>query len=152
MDRIATKRAVLKAARTRMNDTAAELRARIEELRSVTLGDDNAESASQTESRRGGDLDLLNSTGTQLEHLLLDIERLESIDPEATMSSVQFGAVVHTNERNLLIGFSLEEFDALGRRYLGVTPKAPLVQALYGRKEGEEVAVNGLAYVLLEIC
>src|SRR5690606_19371400 len=97
----------------------------IEELRSVTLGDDNAESASQTESRRGGDLDLLNSTGTQLEHLLLDIERLESIDPEATMSSVQFGAVVHTNERNLLIGFSLEEFDALGRRYLGVTPKAP---------------------------
>ncbi|MCB9183713.1 MAG: hypothetical protein H6591_07320 [Flavobacteriales bacterium] len=152
MDRIATKRAVLKAARTRMHDTAAELRARIEELRSVTLGDDNAESASQTESRRGGDLDLLNSTGTQLEHLLLDIERLESIDPEATMNSVQFGAVVHTNERNLLIGFSLEEFDALGRRYLGVTPKAPLVQALHGRKEGEEVAVNGLAYVLLEIC
>lgn len=152
MDRIATKRAVLKAARTRMEDTAAELKARIEELKAVTIGDDNADSASQTESRRGGDVDLMNSLGAQLEHVLQDLDRLSIISPESPMDSVQFGAVVHTSARNLLIGFSLEEFDAGGKRYLGVTPKAPLVQALYGRKEGEHATVNGVDYEVQGIC
>lgn len=152
MDRIAIKRAVLKAARTRMEDTASELRARIEELKAVTIGDDNADSASQTESRRGGDLDLMNSLGAQLEHVLLDLDRLGIIAPDSPMDTVQFGSVVHTDVRNLLIGFSLEEFDAGGRRYLGVTPKAPLVQALYGRKEGDRATLNGVEYVVQGIC
>lgn len=152
MDRAATKRAVLKAARTRLENTAAELKARIEELRAVTIGDDNAESASQTESTRGGDVDLMNSLSMQLEHVLQDIDRLAIVAPDAPMDSVQFGAVVHTDHRNLLVGFSLEEFDAGGRRYLGVTPKAPLVQALYGRKVGDSAVVNGVAYTVQEIC
>ncbi|HRD53162.1 MAG TPA: hypothetical protein PKY96_11005 [Flavobacteriales bacterium] len=152
MDRIATKRAVLLAARHRLESTAAELKARIEELKAVTIGDDNADSASQTESTHGGDVDLMNSLGAQYEHVLQDIDRLGIVSPEAIMESVQFGAVVHTDQRNLLIGFSLEEFEAAGKPYLGVTPKAPLVQALYGRKAGERALVNGIAYTVLEIC
>ncbi|MFZ1692149.1 MAG: hypothetical protein WAT74_03040 [Flavobacteriales bacterium] len=152
MDRIATKRAVLLAARQRLENTAAEMKARIEELKAVTIGDDNADSASQTESTHGGDVDLMNSLGAQYEHVLQDLDRLSIVSPEAIMESVQFGAVVHTDQRNLLIGFSLEEFEADGKRYLGVTPKAPLVQALYGRKAGERALVNGIAYTVLEIC
>lgn len=152
MDRIATKRAVLKAARTRLENTAAELKARIDELKAVTIGDDNAESASQTESTRGSDVDLMNSLGMQLEHVLQDIDRLGIVAPDALMDTVQFGAVVHTDRRNLLVGFSLEEFDAGGKRYLGVTPKAPLVQSLYGRKVGESAVVNGVAYTVQDIC
>lgn len=151
MDPIATKKAVLKAARTRLENTAAELRARIEELKAVTIGDDNAESASQTESTRGSDVDLMNSLGAQMEHVLQDIDRLAIVSPEARMDRVQFGAVVHTDRRNLLVGFSLEEFDAAGRRYLGVTPKAPLVQALVGRKAGETATVNGMDYAITEV-
>jgi hypothetical protein len=152
MDRIATKKAVLKAARTRLENTAAELRARVNELRAVTIGDDNAESASQTESTRGGDVDLMNSLGLQLEHVQQDLDRLGIVAPEAVMDSVQLGAVVHTDQRNLLVGFSLEEFDAGGRRYLGVTAKAPLVQALYGRRAGDSVDVNGIRYTVQDIC
>ncbi|MBK7945013.1 MAG: hypothetical protein IPJ85_06765 [Flavobacteriales bacterium] len=152
MDRAAIKKAVLKAARTRLENTAAELKARIEELKAVTIGDMNAESASQTESTRGSDVDLMNSLGAQYEHVLQDIDRIGIVAPHALMDTVQFGAVVHTDQRNLLIGFSLEEFDAMGKRYLGVTPKAPLVQALYGRKSGETAQVNGVTYAVLEIC
>ncbi len=152
MDRTAIKKAVLKAVRTRLENTAAEMKARIQELKAVTIGDDNAESASQTESTRGSDVDLMNSLGAQLDHVLQDIDRIGIIAPDAPMDTVQFGAVVHTDQRNLLIGFSLEEFDAGGKRYLGVTPKAPLVQALYGRKAGESAQVNGIAYTVQEIC
>lgn len=128
------------------------MKARMEELKAVTIGDDNADSASQTESTHGGDVDLMNSLGAQYEHVLQDLDRLSIVSPEAVMESVQFGAVVHTDQRNLLIGFSLEEFEADGKRYLGVTPKAPLVQALYGRKAGERALVNGISYTVLEIC
>lgn len=151
MDPIAIRKAVLKAARSRLENTAAELKARIEELKAVTIGDDNAESASQTESTRGSDVDLMNSLSVQLEHVLQDLERLANVSAEAAMDTVQFGAVVHTDQRNMLVGFSLEEFDAAGRRYLGVTPKAPLVQALYGRKAGESATVNGVRYTITEV-
>jgi transcription elongation GreA/GreB family factor len=152
MDRNALKGAVLRAAAARLEVTANELRARIEELKAVTIGDENAESASQTEHTRGGDLELMSSLGKQLEHVMQDAERLASVSPDELMDTVQFGAVVHTDQRDLLIGVSLEEFEALGRSYLGVTPKAPLVQALLGLRKGEVARVNGLDYAIQELC
>lgn len=151
MDTIALKRSVLTAARTRLQATADELKERISDLKAVTIGDDNAESASQTESTRGSDVELMNSLGEQYEHVLRDNELLGAIDPSAGMESVQYGAVVHTDKRNFLIATSLEEFDAGGQRYLGVTPKAPLIQTLMGKRAGESASFNGVTYTIKDI-
>ncbi len=152
MDHTALKRSVLKAARTRLDATASELRDRIEELKSVTIGDDNAESASQTESTRGSDVELMLSLGEQLEHTLRDIEQLDLIDPAVKLDVVQYGAVVHTDQRNFLIAASLEEFDAGGKRYLGVSTRAPLIQRLTGHGKGDTVSFNEVAYHIQDIC
>jgi transcription elongation GreA/GreB family factor len=152
MDHTALKKSVLKAARTRLEATASELRTRIEELKAVTIGDDNAESASQTESTRGGDVELMNSLGEQYEHILKDLEQLDLIDPAVKLDVVQYGAVVHTDQRNFLIAASLEEFDAGGKRYLGVSTKAPLIQALTGKAVGDRVTFNGTTYTIQDIC
>lgn len=151
MDHTAQKRSVLKAARSRMEATAAELTDRINELRSVTLGDDNAESASQTESTRGSDVELMNSLGEQLEMVLRDIEHLEQIEPDTRHETVAYGTVVHTDQRNFLIAASLEEFDAGGLSYLGVSTKAPLIQALLGMKAGDKASFNGITYHIKEV-
>ncbi len=151
MDPIALKRGVLKAARTRLENTAGELKERIKDLQAVTIGDDNAESASQTESTRGSDVELMNSLGEQYEHLLRDIDQLGAIDATERMDRVQVGAVVHTDRRNFLIATSLEEFDAGGKRYLGVTPKAPLIQTLLGKRPGDTATFNGIAYTIQDI-
>ena len=152
MDRIELKKAVLDAARTRLEELANDLRARVEELRAVTIGDENAESASQTEHARGGDVDLMSSLGAQLEHVLQDAERLERMAPVELLDTVGFGAVVHTDQRNLLVGVSLEEFEAKGKRYLGVTAKAPLVQALLGLRAGDSAQVHGVRCTVQEVC
>ena len=152
MDHTSLKRSVLKAARTRMEATTSELRDRINELRSVTIGDDNAESASQTESTRGGDVELMNSLGEQLEQTQSDIEQLDLIDPSVKLALVQYGAVVHTDQRNFLIAASLEEFNAGGKFYLGVSVKAPLIDALIGRSVGDSVTFNGVTYTVQDIC
>ncbi len=152
MDHTALKRSVLKAAHTKLNDTTNELRDRIAELRSVTIGDDNAESASQTESTHGGDVELMNSLGDQLDHIQKDLEQLGMIDPTVKLDIVQYGAVVHTDRRNFLIATGLEEFDAGGKLYLGVSTKAPLIQALMGKGPGDSMEFNGITYTIQDIC
>ena len=152
MDHTALKKSVLKAARTRLDATASELRTRIDELKAVTIGNDDSESASQRESTRGGDVELMNSLGEQLEHIQKDLEQLDLIDPAVKIDVVQYGAVVHTDQRNFLIATSMEEFDAGGKWYLGVSTKAPLIQALTGRNVGDAVEFNGTTYNIQDIC
>lgn len=148
MENTALKKSVLKAARTHLENTAVELRERIADLKAVTIGDENSESASQTESTRGSDVELMNSLGEQLVHVQQDLDRLSTLDAAAPMEMVQFGAVVFTDQRNFLIAASLDEFDAAGHRFLGVTPKAPVIQALYGKKVGDHAVVNGVTYTV----
>jgi transcription elongation GreA/GreB family factor len=152
MDHTALKKSVLKAARTRLDATASELRARIDELKVVTIGNDDSESASQRESTRGGDVELMNSLGEQLENIQRDLEQLELIDPAVKIDVVQYGAMVHTDQRNFLIAASMEEFDAGGKWYLGVSTKAPLIQALTGKGVGDAVEFNGTTYHIQDIC
>lgn len=151
MEPVSHKRSVLKAARTHLENSAAEMRERISELKAVTIGDENAESASQTESTRGSDVELMNSLGEQLMHVQQELERMKAVEEAGPMNTVQYGAVVHTDQRNFLIATSIDEFDAGGFRYLGVTPKAPVIQALYGKKVGEQATINGVTYAITSI-
>lgn len=151
MSTIALKKSVLEAARARLEANAEKLRERINDLQAVTIGDDNAESASQTESTHGSDVELMNSLTEQLEHLKQDLDRLADIDPSQKLDAVQYGALVHTDKKEFLIAASIEEFNAGGHRYLGVTPKAPLIQAMLGRKAGDLVNFNNITYKILEI-
>lgn len=152
MDHTSLKRSVLKAARSHLENTLADLMGRIQDLRSVTIGDANAESASQTESTKGSDVELMNLLGEQQVTVQRDLETLSTIDPAVRLDVVQFGAVVHTDQYNFLIAVSMDDFDAGGKEYLGVTTKAPVMQELSGRKVGEKATVNGVTYTILDIC
>jgi transcription elongation GreA/GreB family factor len=145
------KKRVFQAAHDRLSIYLKDLRERIEDLRSVTIGDDNAESASQTESTHGSDVEVMNSLSEQLEHVQQDMERLDLLDVNAPMDTVQFGSVVITDQRNFLIATSVEEFEVDGLRFLGVTPRAPLIQALLGHRVGETIAFNSINYTIREI-
>ncbi len=152
MDHTSLKRSVLKAARSHLENTLADLMGRIQDLRSVTIGDANAESASQTESTKGSDVELMNLLGEQQVTVQRDLETLSTIDPAVRLDVVRFGAVVHTDQYNFLIAVSMDDFDAGGKEYLGVTTKAPVMQELSGRKVGEKATVNGVTYTILDIC
>ena len=151
MEHSTMKRAVLKAASTRLEQTAIELQERIEEIRNVASANDDSDSPSQRESTRGGDLELMESLSEQLLITQKDLDQLQRIDPTVKLDVVQYGAVVHTNERNFLIGASLDEFDAIGKYYLGVSTKAPLIQELTAMSVGERVTFSGIEYIIEDI-
>ena len=151
MEQIEFKKRVLEKARSRVQITIDELKERINDLHAVTIGDDNAESASQTESTHGSDVELMNQLSEQLDHLQKELDRLEAIDPAERSDQAQYGSIVFTDKRNFLIAASLEEFEVDGKPFLGVTPKAPLIQKLLGKKAGERLEFNGIRYVIKNI-
>jgi hypothetical protein len=93
----------------------------------------------------------MNSLGERIEGVLRDIALLETIDPASHHDRVQFGSVVHTSERDLLVATSIEEFKAGGRSYLGLSPRVPLFQRLNGARAGDRVEFNRIAYVIEEV-
>lgn len=151
MDRRNVKQQVIDGARRRLQEAIAEHRERLEDLRSVTMENDLAESASQSEGRRGADVELMNGLGEQLEQLERDMALLGQVEAGAIHEVVSFGSVVHTDRRDLLIATSVEEFEAAGRTYLGLSVRAPLYQALSGKRVGEQATVNGIIYTIRDI-
>lgn len=151
MERTTTKAIVLRAAIDHLRGMESELRERIDELKAVTFGDDNAESASQTESLHGSDVEVMNGLGQQIEQIHRDIALLEGIDPAERHEAVRFGSLVRTDRRDLLISTGIEEFKTGGRSYLGLSTRAPLFQQLLGKRKGDEVKFNNVTYRIEDV-
>ena len=94
---------------------------------------------------------MMESLSEQLLITQKDLDQLQRIDPAVRLDVVQYGAVVHTNVRNFLIGASLDEFDSVGKSYLGVSTKAPLIQELTAKSVGESLIFNGIEYIIEDI-
>lgn len=151
MERTGIKAQVLRAAIERLRGMEQELRERVTELKSVTIGDENAESASQTESTHGSDVEVMNGLSEQIANVLRDIVLLEGIDPSERHDAVRFGSLVRTDKRDLLVATGIEEFKAGGGSYLGLSPRAPLFQKLSGAKAGDTIEFNGVTYTVKEV-
>lgn len=58
-------------------------------------------------------------------------------------TEVEPGAVVRFGERFLVIGVSTDEFECDGQRFIGISPAAPIYQALEGKRQGEDCDFRG---------
>lgn len=124
---------------------------RINDLRSATIMDELHETASQSEMTRVADIELLDRFGERLERLESQLLSLQQMDAHAHMEVIDLGAVVCTDQRNFLIGPSIEEFQADGRTFLGLTPEAPMFAAMRGKRKGDRVDFGGTAYTVLDV-
>lgn len=124
---------------------------RIGDLRSATIMDELHETASQSESTRVADMELLDRFGDRLDRLESQLLALKRLDAHAQSEVVDVGAVVSTDRRHFIIGPSIEEFQVDGRTFQGLTPEAPLFAALRGKRKGDQVVFGGVAYVVLDV-
>ena len=124
---------------------------RINDLRSATIMDELHETASQSEMTRVADIELLDRFGDHLDRLESQLSGLQRFDPHAQMDTIDLGAVVSTDHRNFIIGPSIEEFQADGRTFQGLTAEAPLFAALRGKRKGDRVLFGGTTYNVLDV-
>ncbi|MGB0402501.1 MAG: hypothetical protein ACPGEG_00300 [Salibacteraceae bacterium] len=151
MNKLEEKKVILEAGRKKMAQVVNDFQERINELKTATGGNDSGETASQSESRVGSDLELLDSLMGQLDFATLELQELDKIDAEKVHSEVDFGSVVITDKRNLFVSTGIEEFQAGKMSVFGLSTKAPLYKNMAGCKPGETVSFNGIEYKIQSV-
>lgn len=64
---------------------------------------------------------------------------------------VEPGAVVRFGERFLVIGVSTAEFECQGQKFIGISPAAPIFEALEGKAQGDDCEFRGRTLHLHEV-
>lgn len=66
-------------------------------------------------------------------------------------SSVEAGALVLTDSLSFFVGIASAAFEYEGKSYIGLNTDAPIYEALWDAKAGDEVAFNEQKYKIAEI-
>ncbi len=67
------------------------------------------------------------------------IEQLNAID-FGEKAEVQEGAIVRLNDRYFVVSVSTARFECDGESFMGISPQAPIYQAMQGKRAGEKFA------------
>ena len=79
------------------------------------------------------------------------LAELQRIDHQDDHNQVQAGAVVHTNQGHFLMGVAVPQFLVGEQKFLGISRRAPIYQAMEGKKEGEKFEMRGQTYQIERI-
>ncbi len=87
----------------------------------------------------------------QLQQALTQLEALHKISVDKELERVEFGAVVITSMQKIFVSVSLGKVELQGDEFYAVSPHVPIVQALNGKKAGENVLFNGRNIEIKEV-
>ncbi len=104
------------------------------------------QSASQSEDRNAGDLEVLNTLENQLVFAKLELSGLIAIDPTQKNTTIEPGAVVVTDQRIFFIAVSSEKVEVDGEVIYGISTNAPIYSVMQGLAKGDKFEFNGTAY------
>jgi hypothetical protein len=79
----------------------------------------------------------------QLAEHLKDLNRLITIDVNKICTGAVNGAIVQCEERYFFIAAGLGKQDVAGKQVIFLSPQAPLVKLLQGKKTGNQFLFNG---------
>jgi len=73
------------------------------------------------------------------------IEQLNAID-FGEKTEVEEGAIVRLNDRYFVISVSTARFECDGESFMGISPQAPIYQAMQGKRAGEKFTYGDRQY------
>ena len=109
------------------------------------------QSASQSEDRTAGKVELLNALRTELDFAKQEMAYLKNIDPLIENTNISLGAIVITNQLTFFIAISSEKIEVNGNEIVCISPKAPIYQVMKGLQKGASFAYNEMNYEIEEI-
>lgn len=144
-----TKHQVLKACLQKQEELIKNFESRV----NVSAADayNNNESASQSEDRTAGKIELLSTFNNELAFARTEINFLKSLNPAKQNKKVEPGAVVITNHLNFFIGVSSEKIEVGGEDVFGISTKAPIYSYMQDKEKGDSFKYNEKVYEIQEI-
>jgi len=87
----------------------------------------------------------------QLQKANQEITALEMIKPEEIKKTVEFGAVVITNQQKLFVSISLGKVVVDAETYFAISPNVPLFQVLKGLKPRDTAVFNNNTIQIIDV-
>lgn len=109
------------------------------------------QSASQTEERKAGQIELLRNYEQELTFSKMEMTQLQSLNPAVASNKVEPGAVVMTKKLNFYISIPTDKIEIDGETFIGISTKAPIYTEMQNKKEGESFTFNETTYTISAI-
>ncbi len=110
-----------------------------------------SESASQSEDRTIGKVELLKAMGDELVFVQNELAYLLTLDADKLCHTVEPGAVVMTDKLNFFIGISSEKIEVGGTPFFGISAKAPIYANMVGLAKGDSFQFGEARYNILDL-
>lgn len=143
------KEQVLKICIQQQQELIENYNQRIDELKADTFKR-NA-SASQTEDRRGGKVDILNALGKELSFAQKELTYLDQFDITAENTTVSPGAIVMTDQLNFFIAISTDKIEIDGTTIVGISANAPIYSSMKNLHKNNFFTFNERTYHIEDI-
>lgn len=108
-------------------------------------------SASQTEERTAGNVELLSNYQRELIFSRNELTNLESLNPVVVNNKVEPGAIVMTDKLNFYISIPIDKIDIEGSSFIGISTKAPIYTAMENKKKGDSFTYNDNNYTIVDL-
>lgn len=133
----------------KQEDLIANFTSRIDTLNTDAIK--NNQSASQSEDRTAGKLEMVSALQNELVFAQNELVFLNTINPTKKNDIVEIGAVVITNKLKFFISVSSEKMTIENEEVYGISVKAPIYAAMQGLKKGDSFSFNDAEYNIVDV-
>ncbi len=144
-----SKEMVLKACLQKQEELAESFEGRVNMMQADTYN--QKQSASQSEDRTAGKVDLLNTYKTELAFAQRELEYLKGLDASTENTKVEPCALVVTNRMNFFIGVSSEKVIVGDDEIYGISTNAPIYKVMAGLQKDASFKFNDTEYIIEDI-
>ncbi|MEO7445104.1 MAG: hypothetical protein ABIT96_03165 [Ferruginibacter sp.] len=149
MSKKISKEAILTACIEKQEELVSSYEHRVKEMTDDAYG--HTQSASQSEDRTAGKIELLQTLKNELEFVTAEMSFLKSLDPGIKKDTIETGAVVVTDQRTFFVAVSSEKVEAGGQEVFGLSPNAPIYSVMKGLKDGNAFSFNDIDYKIISV-
>lgn len=147
MSQLDKKKKILEAGIQKQQSIIMDFKNRIEVLQESEVVPNEDDVDLQQSSLNDQANELTAEIADQLSFANNEMETLYKIIIEEPLHEVaSFGSVVETDKLKFFISVSLEEFEAGGVKYFGISTHAPIYAKMKGLKDGDSFDMNGMVY------
>ena len=153
MEKLLLKRQIVDAGVRKQESIVNDFRQRVADVMATDGNVNEEEYDSQVQAYKSQGVAEVNMLNHELRFVEEELKELKRIvcTPERRPTSVQFSAVVETDQRTFFVAVSLEEFRAAHQTIFGVSVNSPIYKAMKGLRRGDSFAHAGVTYRIKDI-
>lgn len=144
------KKNVLQAAKERQKEVVNDLQEAIDR-RKESVEDDDIDMHDYWESTREEVLEYADKLAHHLNIARSELDFLNRLRIEKEHEQVTIGSVVETDKMNFYISIGIEEFEVEDKKLFGISSRAPIYQAMIGKRKGDRFEFRGQQYEIKDL-